>query len=63
MKRSPNLLTLDSVLDTCYHCKADIDGQWVPARPVGFWSIGHRIRCAWLVFTGKADALKWPKGQ
>lgn len=32
-----------------------------PARPLGFQGLflRQRLRCAWLVFTGKADALKW----
>lgn len=34
----------------------------VPARPVGFPSIGQRFKAAYLVFTGKADALMW-RGQ
>lgn len=36
------------------------DGRWVPARSLGYHSIRHRIRAAWLVFTGRADALTWP---
>jgi hypothetical protein len=40
------------------------DGEtWHPSRPSGFYSIGNRLRCAWLVFTGRADALIWPAGQ
>lgn len=35
-------------------------GQWGPARPLGFASFKYRIRAAWLVFTGKADAIIWP---
>jgi hypothetical protein len=35
------------------------DGRWVRARPEGLYSIVERIRLAWLVFTGQADALKW----
>lgn len=35
------------------------NGKWVPARPLGFASFSHRCRAAWLVFTGKADALLW----
>lgn len=34
-------------------------GEWVPARPEGYPSIFHRFRAAWLVFTGRADALVW----
>jgi hypothetical protein len=35
-------------------------GRFVPARPYGFYSLGNRFRLAWMVFTGKADALLWP---
>jgi hypothetical protein len=43
----------------------DFKGEqnWVPARPTGYASIRNRFKCAWLVFTGKADALIWPGGQ
>jgi len=37
------------------------DGRWVPARPYGWQGLllRHRLRCAWLVFTGRADVLQW----
>jgi hypothetical protein len=35
----------------------------MPARPLGYYSLRSRIRLAWMVFTGKADALVWPGGQ
>ena len=38
-------------------------GKWIPARPMGYPSPLSRIRIAWLVFTGKADAVIWPEGQ
>ena len=34
-------------------------GRWVPARPLGWTSLSMRWKAAWLVFTGKADALMW----
>ena len=37
--------------------------NWVPARPLGYASYTLRFRAAWLVFTGRADALVWPGGQ
>lgn len=43
--------------------QAEINGRWVPARPEGYATLRHRIKCAWLVFTGKADAVRWPEGQ
>lgn len=33
---------------------------WSPARPMGLPSLSERFKAAWLVFTGKADAVKWP---
>lgn len=43
--------------------QANINGKWVPARPLGYPSFTQRVRAAWLVFTGKADAVKWPGDQ
>ncbi len=38
------------------------DGLWVPARPLSM-GIKQRIKSAWKVLTGKADAVIWPEGQ
>lgn len=40
-----------------------VDGKWVIARPINyqFDSIIERIRDAWLVLTGKAEALIYYK--
>ncbi len=40
------------------------DGRWVAARPEPFHYFGPRalagrLRCAWAVFTGRADVLRW----
>jgi 2-polyprenyl-6-methoxyphenol hydroxylase-like FAD-dependent oxidoreductase len=35
-------------------------GDWEPARPYGLYSLRNRFRLAWMVFTGEADALRWP---
>ena len=45
--------------------QANINGKWVPARPENykFRTYGQRLKEAWAVFTGKADAFKWPEGQ
>jgi len=37
--------------------------KWVPCRTEGYPSWKHRFKCAWLVFTGRADALTWPEDQ
>lgn len=41
--------------------QTEIDGRRQHARPEGFSSIRYRLRATWLVFTGRADALIWPK--
>lgn len=73
-KRQPTLDTLfEQRPKMCTVCGEDpesgalahIDGQWLPARPVNyrFRSFRERLRQAWDVFTGKADAKYWPGGQ
>ena len=37
-------------------------GVWVPARPYPAPFV-VRLRGAWLVLTGRADAVVWPGGQ
>ena len=57
----PNILTVDGIKASTE--SAEINGRWVAARPLGFASWSHRIKAAWMVLTGKADAVKWPEGQ
>jgi len=40
----------------------EINGRWVPCRPLSAgWD--YRIKAAWAVLTGRADAFVWPEGQ
>ena len=41
--------------------QAFIDKAWHLARPIGDYSPMHRFKCAWEVFTGKADVLRFYK--
>lgn len=64
MKKTPNLYTLDQLMRrNISGALAEINGKWVDARPIGYWSFKYRCKCAWLVFTGQADAVTWPEGQ
>ena len=68
MKNAPTLYNLEELFNDlnnklCSHTSSHINGRWVPARPKGLYSIKNRIQLAWMVFTGKADALLWPEGQ
>jgi len=61
-EKAPTLFTLSSILKhTQSGDKALVRGEWVPARPAGYFSLKNRFKYAWLVFVGKADALMWPE--
>lgn len=56
------LYTLKDLLDIVSHTQTEINGKWVPARPMSgpfIW----KVKAAWLVLTGKADIIIWPEGQ
>jgi hypothetical protein len=61
--KSPNISSLGAVMEGVRSVSTLIDGNYVPARPLGFRSFPFRVKAAWLVFTGRADALIWPAGQ
>jgi hypothetical protein len=57
--KSPNHITslaMHNLIDS----QTEINGKWQPARPLAYCSIFTRVKLAWMVFTGKADALSWP---
>jgi hypothetical protein len=56
--------TINSLVKHVTENHAHIDGIWVPARPVnGRYLFWLRVRAAWSVLRGKADAVVWPGGQ
>lgn len=61
--KAPSLWRVNELKAHTETCAANINGKWVPCRAVGLDTIRSRIRLAWMVFTGKADALIWPEGQ
>lgn len=58
--RYPNTVNAYWLIKEGANCQTELNGGWAPARGEGFASLRHRIRAAWMVFTGKADALVWP---
>lgn len=65
-KPMPRLYTLRQLISTTAGNEGTrvlIDNQWVPMRPLGYGGIVRRIKLAWMVFTGKADAVTWPGNQ
>lgn len=46
-------------------CTLTEEGKWVETRPLGLQGlqIRHRLKCAYLAFTGKCDLISWPNNQ
>lgn len=57
--KMPNVVRLLDLLDS--RVSMEVGGRWIPARPLPYYSWRARWRAAWLVFTGRADALVWPE--
>lgn len=56
------MYTLKQLMTHCQETQAQINGKWVPARPLS-GPFSWRVKAAWQVLTGKADAFTWPEGQ
>lgn len=57
-------MKLIDLLNSVQSVSASVDGkQWVPARPKTAENtfLRYRIAAAWMVLTGQADAVEWPK--
>lgn len=58
---------LEQLLKSCKETQAQINGKWVPARPLNYQkeycSIWERLRYAWQVVCGRAETFVWPEGQ
>lgn len=61
-RKFPAIRCVTDVVRSARSCYAGLpDGRWVPARPLPWESsIFGRFKAAWLVFTGRADAVTWP---
>jgi len=60
-----NSWNLRALLEHANSNHAEIDGKWVPARPINYKyrTLGERIHEAWEVFTGKVETFYWPGNQ
>jgi hypothetical protein len=59
---TPTIYTPESLARTTANVACGLpDGRWVAARPMGWQGVclRERLRCAWMVFTGRADVLQW----
>jgi len=66
LDRAPMLYTLDKIVQAGTDpeiLSEHSSGQWVPARPLGMYSLRNRLKLALMVFTGKADVVIWPGEQ
>jgi hypothetical protein len=66
LNNAPVLYTLDTIVQAGTDPETlseHSSGQWVPARPLGMYSLRNRLKLALMVFTGKADVVTWPGDQ
>lgn len=61
--RSPKKWWLSDLTENAAANHVSCDGDWVPARPIHYGTLMERITVSLDVFTGKCDAVEWPKGQ
>jgi|GEM_PF-5933509 len=57
------MMTVDGLLASCRSVQKEIDGQWVPCRPLPCEPFLWRLKDAWEVLRRRADAVTWPGGQ
>jgi hypothetical protein len=63
MKNAPSIYKYENIKNSMHYSQVEINGEWVPARPVGYYSIWRRFKAVWLAFTGQCDLVRWPGGQ
>lgn len=57
------MYTLEGLTKHANENQAEINGKWVPARPIRMFGVWHDLKEAWEVFRRRADAFKWPEDQ
>jgi len=57
--------TLRSLIDHTKHCSTEINGNWVPSRPINYKcrTFMEKVEECWAVWTGRAEPFTWPEGQ
>lgn len=63
MKQVPAIWSLKELMISATSLSAKINEKWVPCRPECAVGFRARIKAAWAVFMGRADAVVWPEGQ
>lgn len=59
------LWKLKDLVESAQTCQTERQGEWMPCRPINYTCDTPlaRLKHAWMVFTGKAEAVVWPGGQ
>lgn len=54
---------IEELIKMAGECGALVNGRYVPARPLpwdyGYWFSVRRLKDAWAVLLGNADAVEW----
>lgn len=59
MKNVPNGILIDVEMGFVTRNQVEKNGYWYNARPMSYQGVISRLRLAWEVFVGRADALYW----
>jgi len=54
---------LKDLMKCASETQTEINGKWVPARPIPYRTYLQCLREAWAVLIGKADCFIWPEDQ
>jgi hypothetical protein len=63
VKKYPIVWQLDCLIKWSKSNRTSNGNNYYPVRPFGWPSLSSRVQIAWLVFTGRADAVIWPGDQ
>jgi len=57
--------TLETLMESVNTTQTEINGKWVPARPINwkYRTLKERLQESWAVFVGNAELFTWPEGQ
>ena len=61
MKHGINIYQADDIYQQESENLTLIEDRWYASRPLGTGGFLRRVKCAFLVFTGRADVLVWHK--
>lgn len=59
--RVPDVYQAEKLKEDMNTISTEVKGRWIPVRPMGWtgYALRRRLKAAWMVFTGNADAVRW----